>query len=726
MRCDPGSAFRHFPAVVSAILEASSVKCRLPRESAVFRNNPTYVEESCDRREGSLPNTYFLLAQDVVWSNVIASGEYRKKNEEADRHDNIVKVTKSMAECMYRDPRRRFTFGYTIENTSMRLWYCDRLQIVASETFNFVTDHAPITHFFFSLAYAGLDQLGWDVTMDPRGDGLNFDIRVDGFDGTQRVYRTLELLTCPKLDHIKGKEGYTLDEIHALPLNTETHTQKDLSGAFPTSLCHGYVYSDQDRRRLDFVPSFTASGDDSTFVETPPNVSLWTSPAGAQSSIEEPDVSHRRLRVHYRIVFKEVGKPLSHEQSLPVIYKMLAQTAYALHHLHQAGWVHRDISPGNILIVAGRATLMDLEYARREGQGREYRMGTPGFMAVEVQDQKYLLQWAAKKRRPRPTEDKPMSEKELHRRLQPSEDNPLRPRSPVVLPQAPRPPVFRYNALHDLESLWWIAIYFVVKYHVVDKTQDPPGIDDIAALAEQCKWAYRLFDGYEDRFYAITIGSSETINDVQDVVHPLVRPVITVLEDLRQDLRVAYVQKEADPEAPGFHPHIHQAFIGKLLDIAFAPLEHVSLLQLPELDAHGKVIIPPELSARSPQERKDEDGAGVVVEEPKNVPQHVPCAQQQVPDTSTSHTQRGKKRSLGKHERTDHTAPGGNPPKRAHASRTDHQPPRAVQRLHVRAHPSYERFLSLFRIIMSTRRIKVLHPPRPHEPTKNLKAPSEE
>ena len=35
--------------------------------------------------------------------------------------------------------------------------------------------------------------------------------------------------------------------------------------------------------------------------------------------------------------------------------------------LHRAGWVHRDISVGNILVVDGVGKLSDLEYAKKEG-----------------------------------------------------------------------------------------------------------------------------------------------------------------------------------------------------------------------------------------------------------------------------------------------------------------------------------------------------------------------
>ena len=44
-----------------------------------------------------------------------------------------------MAKCLQTDPRRRFVFGFTIEDAHMRLWYLDRVQLVVSASFNYLT-----------------------------------------------------------------------------------------------------------------------------------------------------------------------------------------------------------------------------------------------------------------------------------------------------------------------------------------------------------------------------------------------------------------------------------------------------------------------------------------------------------------------------------------------------------------------------------------------------------
>ena len=37
---------------------------------------------------------------------------------------------------MHKDPCRRFVLGATIEDTSVRLWFCNRAMIIASEQFD--------------------------------------------------------------------------------------------------------------------------------------------------------------------------------------------------------------------------------------------------------------------------------------------------------------------------------------------------------------------------------------------------------------------------------------------------------------------------------------------------------------------------------------------------------------------------------------------------------------
>ncbi|KAF8119863.1 hypothetical protein EV363DRAFT_1194704 [Boletus edulis] len=117
------------------------------------------------------------------------------------------------------------------------------------------------------------------------------------------------------------------------------------------------------------------------------------------------------------------------------------------------GWVHRNISAGNVLRCGHQGKIADLEYARAlnlSGESHDVRTGTPDFMACEVEGQRYLF----------------LSDPSML----PEGDG-----APIV----PVPPPFRFNPLHDLESWWWIPTW-VLHYHVDSDTQTlPPQHDTI-------------------------------------------------------------------------------------------------------------------------------------------------------------------------------------------------------------------------------------------------------
>jgi serine/threonine protein kinase len=63
----------------------------------------------------------------------------------------------------------------------------------------------------------------------------------------------------------------------------------------------------------------------------------------------------------------------------------LRDVAVALARMHEAGWVHRDLKPGNVLLRGdGRAVVSDLGLARRVGERAEAMEGTAGFTAPEA------------------------------------------------------------------------------------------------------------------------------------------------------------------------------------------------------------------------------------------------------------------------------------------------------------------------------------------------------
>jgi tetratricopeptide (TPR) repeat protein len=79
----------------------------------------------------------------------------------------------------------------------------------------------------------------------------------------------------------------------------------------------------------------------------------------------------------------EAGKDKPHEERV----RLLAQVLQALAYMHRWGVIHRDLKPGNVLVVDGQVKVLDFGLAiAREGLDGQPTVGTPGFVAPELFD----------------------------------------------------------------------------------------------------------------------------------------------------------------------------------------------------------------------------------------------------------------------------------------------------------------------------------------------------
>ncbi|KAJ3521814.1 hypothetical protein NM688_g8969 [Phlebia brevispora] len=496
--------YKRLESVVEAIHKAAGV-AEVP---VLLIQRSQCVMGSEDRDQHTLPDAYFSrgrCARD--WTDVAAFGELHEKDSDADFEENVRKVTESMHHCMKKDARRRFVYAFTINNATIRLWFCDRSQILVTEPFKFITDHHTLVHFFLSVMYASSSDLGLDSTMTLSEDGRHYDIKLCSSDHA-RTYRTLKLLSplefylLSKATRVwkavrveEGKEvgpPVVLKDMWRYPhLESEGMILKNLlddlykdsgqaNSFFVAIEEYGDVYLDEECTILDCTSVFN------------PADSIRPPPLTCRADLLARGPRGRLARVHHRSMIKEVCKPLDTETSLAKVFQHLSQITQTLRTLHLAGWVHRDISPANILLKNdGTALLADLEYAKPMDTAPEQRTGTPGFIALEVVIGKYRFP-------PRKDSLPPSGEHTLMEKVRETKDGkPVFKDAPKAVPtyhsvDGEGLPDVRYNPLHDLESLWWVAVHFIATQEIYNA--DGAESEPFVASAAQRQYAAELFD----------------------------------------------------------------------------------------------------------------------------------------------------------------------------------------------------------------------------------------
>ncbi|TRM58538.1 hypothetical protein BD626DRAFT_511402 [Schizophyllum amplum] len=165
-------------------------------------------------------------------------------------------------------------------------------------------------------------------------------------------------------------------------------------------------------------------------------------------------------RAHHRMVM-EYGTPLTAISEPSLVFSILTDAACALFILHCVGYLDRDISVNNILHLYWNVkgfqgkigVLSDLEYARKiDEEGAHLgRTGTRHFMAVEVAEGDYMLKAA---------------ESAIPKSL--IADRIKKPRavesSPFPIPAAPPLIPWRFCEVHDMESIFWVALYTLFRH----------------------------------------------------------------------------------------------------------------------------------------------------------------------------------------------------------------------------------------------------------------------
>ncbi|KAI6016905.1 hypothetical protein BKA83DRAFT_4329397 [Pisolithus microcarpus] len=501
-------AFKPLSRVFDAVVREARQTIGDRETTLMYASRPTKLPTS-ERSNSTRPDAFLLLREkksiddktdtsNDSWNDIAVSFEFKKGTGEANRKDDEKKVIWSLHHIMRSDPCRRSTLGVTIEDTQMRFWFTCRAITLVSKPFNFFTEPERLIHFFCSLAFANEQQLGWDPTVQRvcvEGKP-QYNITVCTDEGKETVYQTTKMISDFSADAMQGRgtrvfqvrltlqngqpvhnaQPFVLkdswreldrareDEIlvqifDGLGKKYDTKKVSEARKYFLTVLAAGDVIVDGKK---DKTASLLRDAD-----ELPPDFGLHRLPAddlpewkptrtgeglAPNFSCVPPSVKKSKIhhRTHYRLVFKEVCEPIHDLKRLDTVFKILMDVHKALQLLHSIGWVHRDISTGNVLYWGGMGKLADLDYAKHIDSSvtHEVRTGTLEFMACEAEAQKYLFG--------------PVTVKA------PGEDRNWCP--------------FKFNPLHDMESLWWTATWTL--YYHVDQEGSQPSSEQITQFHE--------------------------------------------------------------------------------------------------------------------------------------------------------------------------------------------------------------------------------------------------
>ncbi|TFY59786.1 hypothetical protein EVG20_g7656 [Dentipellis fragilis] len=287
------------------------------------------------------------------------------------------------------------------------------------------------------------------------------------------------------------------------------------------------IACDQQGTQPKPFPSHALDASDASSPTSPPTSSLAPAdrlqPSLAVNMLSD---SPRRLgdarRKHrgfvhnrqYRVVYEEVCEALHNVENLATVIKAMEHCLLALQLLFLIGWVHRDISSGNLLWfeAGGRGILSDFEYAKKfdpDGQqSSDPKMGTSYFMAIEIQRQRYFSSYRLPSRAPHTWANIDDTFK--------------------VPAQKPR---IIYNFEHDLESFFWLLLWAITA-----RSHN----DEIDALV---KPIFQHNSGCSLQREEAFITENQIQEQLTDLLPNAMKKLPAFLEVLRDNLYHAYLER---------------------------------------------------------------------------------------------------------------------------------------------------------------------------------------
>ncbi|KII93430.1 hypothetical protein PLICRDRAFT_152116 [Plicaturopsis crispa FD-325 SS-3] len=426
------AVFKRLDGIFNAIVH----QCRdnsLGRTQTLERaQNPDRVPTSNERTNTSRPDgAYIVVGSPYNWGKIGVPEEQKKFGRDA--YDNTRKIIWGMHHIMRDDPCRRFTYGVTIEDTQMRVWFCNRSSLIVLKDFNFVTDVEKLIRIYSSFAFTTPAELGWDPTIRAIDGTSPTEYEIDVYVKGQPkplVYRSAKIIWDHAAEDMHSRATRVFEAIDpdgkqvAIKDVWRDHSRESEGAAVQTVFRRLNMLGADAKKYKKYFMKVSQYGDvqidgqtDDTFelimhhTPLPENLSLMSLMQAPRD--DEPNGNHPivvdglhsrvhqntefRRRVHHRIVFAAVGTPIHRLVRLKDRSQAMLDALTGHKILCELGYVHRDVSAGNILwtkMPNGKMVgkLTDLEYLMAidsDAEAHGIRTGTIDFMSIEVDAMSY-------------------------------------------------------------------------------------------------------------------------------------------------------------------------------------------------------------------------------------------------------------------------------------------------------------------------------------------------
>ncbi|EAU81277.2 other/FunK1 protein kinase [Coprinopsis cinerea okayama7 len=567
-------AFAHIAEIATAIAEGPAPAGR-ERNSFAYVDCPRRKIEG--RHPGSNNLIDSAMASGAATSGALDTSrialvcEYKLHCD--DKIKNAKQAVSANVQIMNDDVRRTHCYGMTIENDQVRLWFHCRSHSAVSKPFSFVKEPRKFIKVLLSFLFATEEELGYDPKVTRVRDGYIFEL--NGTDGT-RFFRTQGApLSEYRSSNITGRmtRVWKVVEVRsnsaaAAKLREKPFVLKDVwieEGASTEREVQEEMFKDirgywtavdvETEPRLRSVQVEAAKLKEEVLNETFQKWFLpirWDCvggttrpapdkaqrrrglllkkedippPVAHSGTTRPPGQTHLRdlprqfvAKKQYRTIVEEVCTPVGDLKRSDQVFQVLYGIIHALLLLFGGRWVHRDISSGNVLGLLEtspdgelryQAKLGDLEYARRYPPADDYvagidpKTGTPFFMPCEILLGAFFGV-PLDSEPSEPTRDAPLTFK-LGQRNTPVAPMGLAPRISVI-----------HHFLHDLESIWWIAIWTLL-------TRIPHPLSNPLSRAIFVNNIRAYNDSDRIQFFMKVVGNihPNVQDELQDVAHAL-------------------------------------------------------------------------------------------------------------------------------------------------------------------------------------------------------------